>query len=245
MSFNIEIVGTGSSGNCIIIDDSIMIDVGLPNKVLQDRVLDVEYILITHRHGDHLNIPVLNKLHKTKPWALQKMLHVNEDTLNFILERSKLLGRELVLPEANIITDKKEFEIKTKNDTYTLETFELFHDVENYGFVITKESTGENLIFATDTNSMKEAPRRKYDYIIVEGNYDEDKLFEAMLADDFQTRHRAFRNTRHFSVQQFEKFVLEHRKPESVIYQLHASGTFGIDSEFGSNNEFEGRRMYQ
>ncbi len=83
---------------------------------------------------------------------------------------------------------------------------------------------------------MISAPHRKYDYLVVEGNYDEDKVVEASLSDDELTASRAQRNLRHLSVQSFENFVRAHSKENSVIYQLHESDTFGVSSEFGVNN---------
>ena len=39
MSFDINIIGTGSSGNCIVINDELVIDIGLSYSALKD-VLD-------------------------------------------------------------------------------------------------------------------------------------------------------------------------------------------------------------
>ena len=184
--FKVDIIGTGSTGNAVVIDDKLLIDCGLTFDKLGDKVMGIEHIFITHRHGDHIKVPTLSKIYKDRPWVL-------------------------------------------------LETFKLYHDVPNQGFVITNED-GETLLFATDTNSMISAPRRKYDYLVVEGNYDEDKVVEASLSDDDITAMRAQRNLRHLSVQSFENFVRAHSKEDSVIYQLHESDTFGVSSEFGVNN---------
>lgn len=242
MSFDINIISTGSIGNCFLIDDAIMIDCGLPYKPkdptkpgTKEAFDKAQVILITHRHGDHLTPTVIKKLHKQRPNRMQKQLYVNSD----VLEKIKTVKdmEEFELPDDHIIDGNSTFNVTTDVDglvrTYKIETFDLVHDVPNQGFVITNEQN-ETLIFATDTNSMEFAPHKKYDYIVVEGNYDEDKLFGDMLSDEFLTRRRAFRNLRHFSVQQFENFVKSHSHKNSVVYQLHESGEYGIRSDLNS-----------
>lgn len=238
MSYNIEIIGTGSSGNAILIDDCLLIDCGLAMKKIWPTIEEkVEYLFITHRHGDHLNLAVMKKLYKLAPWRLRNNVFVNQDTLNKILAEKALEELALDYNYDHLIKPEQTYELDCQNgEHYTIETFELMHDVENQGFVITN-SKGETLVFATDTNSLEKVPKAKYDYIVVEGNYDEDKLIESMTSAIFEERFRAFRNMRHLSVQQFEDFVKSHSYDHSQIYQLHESGTFGISSPLGLNNQ--------
>lgn len=243
MSFDINIISTGSIGNCFLIDDAIMIDCGLPyqpkdpNKPGTKQAFDkAQLILITHRHGDHLTPTVIKKLHKLRPRRMENQLFINQDVLDKIRTVKDMDTFEI--PEDHIIDGNSSFSFDIQTDsgmrTYQIETFALVHDVPNQGFVITNEE-GETLIFATDTNSMEFAPRRKYDYIVVEGNYDEDKVFDDILSEDFLTRRRALRNLRHFSVQQFEDFVRTHSHKDTIVYQLHESGEYGIRSDLNSN----------
>jgi conserved hypothetical protein len=233
--FKVDIIGTGSTGNAVVIDDKLLIDCGLTFDKLGDKVMGVEHIFITHRHGDHIKVPTLSKIYKDRPWVLREGLHCNSDVAEFIkLKNNSRFKFEV--PSKNIFTEHGfHFDIELGGKKYHIETFKLYHDVPNQGFVITNED-GETLLFATDTNSMISAPRRKYDYLVVEGNYDEDKVVEASLSDDDITAMRAQRNLRHLSVQSFENFVRAHSKEDSVIYQLHESDTFGVSSEFGVNN---------
>ena len=46
-----EILGTGSSGNAVIINKSIMIDCGLPYNRIQPHAKDLKLVLLTHVHG--------------------------------------------------------------------------------------------------------------------------------------------------------------------------------------------------
>lgn len=173
MSFNIEIVGTGSKGNCIIIDNDIVIDVGLPFTTLKSKLLNASAILITHRHGDHLKLPNINQLLNERPWLVKYRLYTNKNVVDKIHETKNLVNTPI--SEKNIIDENSQFIIKGKTQTYKVKTFALVHDVPNQGFIIENEK-GETLIYATDTETMEYAPNEKFDYILVEGNYDEDKI---------------------------------------------------------------------
>lgn len=239
MGFEIDIIGTGSSGNAIYIDNCILIDMGLPYKVIGKYLEEAEKILITHRHGDHLNIPALRKINKLKPWKLQNVLHCNQDVANKIKD-SELKSFDFKVKQDKIFdSDKDMFEFDINDNHYQVETFLLDHDVQNQGFIITKNNE-INLIYATDTSTMKYAPiDRKFDYIFVEGNYDEDRVAEALDSKDTNVQYRAMRNFRHLSIQSFYDYVNKVMKPESHVFQLHESSVFGINSEIVKKRKVE------
>ena len=54
MSYDINVLGTGSSGNAILIDDEILIDIGLGYRTIKDALHRASAIFVTHEHGDHL-----------------------------------------------------------------------------------------------------------------------------------------------------------------------------------------------
>lgn len=230
MSMKIDIIETGSSkGNSLLIDDKIMIDMGIPYKYIGKKLEQAELILVTHRHGDHINIPALRKLHKLKPWKLKNALYCNRDVSNKILE-SHNAKFDFVMPEDHILTENSSFQFESDNDLYDIDTFKCIHDVENQGFVITKNNN-EKLIFATDTSTIDLAPTHiKYDYIVLEGNYDEDILNEAIQFGSDQQVFRATQNLRHLSIQEYEQFVKDYGKEDCVAIQLHESETFGRHS---------------
>lgn len=177
MAFKIDVAYTGSKGNCVIIDDKIIIDIGRSFKDLQDYVLQADVILVTHRHIDHINLAVINQLNKKAPWKINSALYMNEDVIEKV-RTHKSLGN-FSIPDEHILTSDMAFEITANDRVYKVQTFLLDHDVPNQGFVITNDE-GDTLIYATDTSTLKYAPRGKYDYLLLEGNYDEDKLADDM-----------------------------------------------------------------
>lgn len=45
-----NILGTGSSGNCIIVNDNIMLDCGLTYAKIKPYLKKIKLIFISHRH---------------------------------------------------------------------------------------------------------------------------------------------------------------------------------------------------
>ena len=46
-----EVIATGSTGNCTILNDEIAIDIGVPYKRIADHVKNLRLVLLTHAHG--------------------------------------------------------------------------------------------------------------------------------------------------------------------------------------------------
>ena len=71
----ISILGSGSSGNSIYIENNnnkILIDAGFSGKIIKEKMEkinrsldDIDGLLITHEHGDHiLGAGILSRRHK-------------------------------------------------------------------------------------------------------------------------------------------------------------------------------------
>lgn len=222
--FKVEILGTGSTGNAVLIDDTIMIDCGLGVNKLLPYLQNVRHLFITHRHSDHLNISVLKNIAKKVSESIIRFgLHVNSDCYNMIERKAPEIAEMI---ESERLTSHSLLDLKIDGVEYKIETYPLYHDVENQGFVITKN--GKTLIHATDTSTMKDAPNRQFDVILVEGNYDESKLIEYLKSDDREVRYRAARNLRHLSIQAHENFVKSHSHRDTISLMLHESYDFGL-----------------
>lgn len=221
---HVDVVSTGSHGNMNVIDGRIVIDFGVKRDILREVLPSVDAILVSHQHGDHISIPCLRMIRRERP-ALLECVYVNASTHEMISRIDDDLGKRIT----HIIDGKSFFTIVTRSHSYTVQTFPLFHDVENQGFILVRDD-GESLVHATDTSSMVNCPSARFDNILVEGNWDEDRLFEQLLSDDATSAFRASRNLRHLSIQSLMQFVQTHSKPTSRVYQLHLSGMFGLDA---------------
>lgn len=68
----VHIFGSGSEGNSVYLKPyKMLIDVGLPYKAYMDYdphfFLDVDYVVVTHHHGDHLNPSTLLRILDNHP----------------------------------------------------------------------------------------------------------------------------------------------------------------------------------
>lgn len=219
--YDVDIVATGSSGNMIVIDDVIVIDFGVKYSTFIENAPNVEHIFVSHQHTDHINYNTVSRLYRHYPALVRNGLHLNTGTADLVNERKPLDG--LVLQPS--LGSHSEFDIETSRGVYHIETFPLVHDVENQGFMLTNED-GYTLVHATDTATMRYCPDRKFDVLLVEGNWDEEILVDSLTAD-IDSVMRATRNLRHLSSQSCLSFMKAHKYDDSLCMQLHESGAFG------------------
>lgn len=203
---NYEIISTGSKGNCVIIED-IMIDIGVPFKLIKSKLYDIKTILITHIHSDH----------------------VKESTLKQIV---KLFPNIKIYSNYEVVqTFDKEAFINVVNENMTFETpsgevtpFKGIHDVLVYGYIF--EINGERIIYCTDTSDLRHAPEQIYDYFFIESNHDVTKLLHMASIRSFGYNVIAGAK-RHMSTQTAKAFYyMNRRSPESKLIELHMSSRF-------------------
>lgn len=201
---NYKVLATGSKGNAVRIND-VMIDCGIPFNRMKNDLYECRYLLITHTHSDHINKSTLK--------AIKKQFPRIEIIGNFEVAQSVGVSR-ICNPGYMVETNE-----------YNFMPFQCVHDVECTGFVW--QHKGNEIIYATDTNSLEFAPDCKYDYMFLESNYDKYKI-EAIKNprktygyDVTDGAHR------HLSTQRCKEFYYTHRKSkESPLIELHMSSRF-------------------
>lgn len=199
-----EIISTGSKGNSVIIND-IMVDCGVAFKRLKEYLYDIKYLLLTHIHSDHIKPTTLKRIKKEFP-------HI------------KVIGNYEIAQlydVDHIINAGFPMDI----DNYTFEAFECVHDVVTYGY--TWAFNDNEIIYATDTNSLENAPERKYDYLFLESNYDVEKLELARGKRSKYGYDPYISGLRHLSTKDCKTFYyLNRRNKESKLIELHMSERF-------------------
>ena len=158
-----KILSSGSSGNGLIIEDSILIDCGITFKMLKDDYKKLKIVLLTHIHQDHFKKRTIKKLAKERP------------TLRFGC--CKWLVKELV----ELGVEKKNIDVFEFEKIYDYKYFkvivqELYHDVPNCCYKI--QLNNEKVIYATDTNKIEHIIAKNYDYYFIEGNYYNEEELE-------------------------------------------------------------------
>jgi ribonuclease BN (tRNA processing enzyme) len=201
---NYKILSSSSKGNCVIIND-VMVDCGLPFNKIRDYLYDIKYLLITHIHSDHLNKITLQRIMSKFPTI--KIIGNYEVRQAFFVHEIANAGFEIV------------------TEDYIFHPFECDHDVLTYGYVWETKDF-EEIIYVTDTATLKNAPDQKYDYFFIESNHDEKKLKDAI--NEYKGAYSPFLSgKRHLSTQQARAFFYLHRRSkESHFIELHKSARF-------------------
>ena len=205
-----NVIKTGSKGNCVIYHKSIMVDCGVPFKEVKPFIKDLEIILLTHSHGDHINVSTIKRIQKERPavrvafcdWMLSEVCEL----------------KNLDLLEIGNVYNYQHFEI---------EPIKLYHDVPNCGYRIFKDK--KKILHATDTGHLEGIAAKEYDLYAIESNFDEEKADEAIKEAERAGIycHANRSTTTHLSHQQCFDFYEENKGENSKLIKLHKSETFG------------------
>lgn len=211
MTFNI--IATGSKGNAVVINGSILIDCGVPFKALEEVKKDLKLVLLTHAHGDHFKTRTVRALHKERPtirWGCCEWM---------------------VGPLLEAGVDKRVIDVFGSGDTLcywrlcAVTPQPLVHDVPNCGYHITffPGRKDEHLFYATDTATLDGVDAPGYDLYLIEANHTREEL-EArarakLEAGEFAYEYRAAAN--HLSQEQALDWLAKNMGPKSQYLFLH------------------------
>ncbi|MGV0854806.1 MBL fold metallo-hydrolase [Empedobacter brevis] len=162
----LKIVGTGSSGNCYILEnekEALIIELGLNfskiKEVLNFDLSKVVGAIISHCHGDHA----------------KGMKQVFDNGIECYSSQGTFQSLNINHHNAKIIKSKQAFQI----GNFKILPFNVHHDVaEPLGFLIDHEETGRCL-FVTDTTYI-DYTFPNLNNIIIEANYCEDIIKEKL-----------------------------------------------------------------
>jgi len=201
-----SILGTGSSGNCFLINDDLMIDAGLPYSKIKDKVKNVRYVLLTHIHGDHLNMTTVRKIFVAHEnikfvcgqWLIEKLLKSGID-------------KDRILP----IEFGKVYQL----GDYKISPIIAFHDVENCGYRIMYD--GKKHLHITDTCTLDGIEAKGYDSASIECNHEINKALELIkeAEENGEFSHLKGAINSHLAVHKAIQFCKENKI--SKLYPIH------------------------
>lgn len=205
-----NVLKSGSRGNAVIYHDCIMVDCGVPYNTIEPYKNDVSVILLTHEHGDHININTIRRLQEERP-ALR--IGCCEWMIGHLAGLSKI---DLLKPDrwysyGNIV----------------ISPFKLKHDVLNCGYRIFKNDNNDyhKIIHATDTRDLDGIKAVDYDVYAIEHNYCEEKIIKniRLKQNNNQFSYEKGSINSHLSEQQAAGWLFENKKESSIIVRLHES----------------------
>ena len=205
---NYNIISTGSHGNAVILNNCILIDCGVSFKALKDVYKQLQIVLLTHEHSDHINKTTIKQLAKERP------------TLRFGC--CEWLVADLV----NSGVNKKQIDVYKIGKIYDYGVFKvspikLYHNVENCGYRLFIGA--EKALYATDTEHLNGISAEDYDLYLVEANYSDEELQERIDAK-METGEYCYElnvANRHLSHEQASEFLLENMGKNSEYVFLH------------------------
>lgn len=152
-----KVIGSGSSGNCYILDSGkeiLVIEAGIPfgqvKEAIDYQTERIVGVLSSHEHGDH-----------------RKYIDDYKEVCIPCLVGEKFFGCSLYFVTSKGIYGMGEF---------TVQPFPVPHDVPCFGYVITHPDMGK-LVFMTDAEYVKYT-FPGVNHIMVEANYAQDILDE-------------------------------------------------------------------
>lgn len=207
----LEVLTTGSKGNCYVLTgqggkSSLLLDAGLSIKKLSPMVdlSKVAACLLTHEHGDHSQ-------------AFKELLTRG---IKGVCSKGTAKNLRLKSPFLGLMADKDIINI----DGWQIMAFDTEHDAdEPLGFLIRDLSTGETVVYATDTYYIKyRFP--DVNYWIIECNYIERLLNEQITNDELEQPLRVRLAQSHMSLERLiELFKANDLSNTRAVVAVHLS----------------------
>jgi len=207
---NIDVLSSFSKGNAVVYRDKVMVDCGVPYKLIQPYLNKIKFILLTHQHTDHIKFETLSKLNIKifAPSYLSDLLNDNHIE-HTPIEINKLYNYQGIKFSA----------------------FKLYHNVPNAGYRIFDKEY--KIFHATDTASLDGITAKNYDLYAIEHNYDAATIQD--IIDEKLKNHKycyeAYAVDNHMSFQTAKKWLDNNIGLESEVHMLHISSRYYIDGK--------------
>lgn len=188
-----KVISTGSKGNAVIVNDEILVDCGVPYKMIQPYAAKLKIALLTHEHSDHFRKNTIAKLHFEHP------------TLRFGCCRWLKSKLESTIQESRL--DVYKVDGTYRYASFDITPVQLYHDVPNCGYRI--YANGEKGIYMTDTKTAEGIEAKDYDLYMIEANYEEWELDQRLSSklSKGQYAYEASVRERHLSREQADKWL--------------------------------------
>ena len=210
---NYEIIGSSSKGNCIIVEDILMLDCGVSYSKIKNYLSKVKLIFISHGHFDHLNLKTI------------KQVAYNYPNIKYIIG-----SREVTIKLVENGVNKKNVYYLKEKRWYSLGIIDvrlerLVHDVENYCLKAKFNTINKKMIYVVDTMKIDHITAKNYDLFLIESNYNEDLLKEHIenCEDEGMLKYLQRVPYTHLSDTQCNDFLIENMGEDSEYLKLHQS----------------------
>lgn len=212
MKFSINVLDTGSDGNCYLLsfgEEILILDAGVCfsdiKKSLDFDFSKVQGVLLSHEHGDHSK-------------SIKDLIKVNKN-----IYCSNGTAASLKLSRFKQINYLQSIQI----GNFKVTAFQVFHDAkEPSGFLV--EFGGKRLVFVTDTYDLRTSIKN-VDYWLIEANYSKEIIFNSSLDPSLKRRIE----TTHMCIDRCKVILDAHNAENSdFVMLIHKSKNNGSTEEF-------------
>lgn len=212
-----EIIGSSSKGNCIVVEDILMLDCGVTYTKIKPYLKNVKLIFISHIHKDHL-----------LPTTIQKIAY-NKPTMKFVTGSKQVVRKldELGVNRDNIIYlyNYSWFDL----GIIKLKLEPMHHDSENCGLHFKRN--GKKGIYLVDTGNVDNVNAKNYDLYLIEANYKEEVLEKHKKECSQEELVYLNRVPQvHLSWEQANTFLIENMGKNSEFQYIHES-TYNFEGD--------------
>lgn len=207
-----NIISTGSKGNAVVINGTVLIDCGVSYSKLKMVVGGLKLVLLTHIHSDHFQPSTVKLLANNRPslrflcgdWLVEPLIKVGVKPTNI-----------------DILSVGKVYRYKIAGVDVRISPVKLYHDVLNCGYRVYYGL--EKLFYATDTARLDGITAKGYDLYLVEANYEEAEIQERIRGKVEKGEYAYEYNVldRHLSKQQADDFLYINMRNNSKYVYLH------------------------
>ena len=205
-----EITGSSSKGNCIVVEDILMLDCGVTYIKIKPYLKNIKLIFISHIHKDHL-----------LPNTIQKIAY-NKPTMKFVTGSKQVVRKldELGVNRDNIIYlyNNSWFDL----GIIKLKLEPMRHDAENYGLHFKRNN--KKGLYVVDTANIDNVNAKNYDLYLIEANYKEEVLErhkKECTQEELVYLNRVPQT--HLSWEQANTFLIENMGEKSEYQYIHES----------------------
>ena len=236
-----DVIASGSTGNAVVINDSVMIDCGVPYKALKHHVKRLQLVLLTHVHGDHFNPSTVRRLAHDRP-------SIRWGCCEWMVPHVVSAGVDARQIDVYVCGGTTEY----RGAGLLITPVKLTHNVPNCGYKIKQrfirgmpQSFHGSLFYATDTGTLEWINAKNYDIYMVEANHTraeiEAAVHEAQEDGAFTYRIKAAEN--HLSEEQAVDWLAENAGPHSVWLPMHRHQDKGGADHGGKKDVCEDNRL--
>ena len=206
-----EIIGSSSKGNCIIVEDILMLDCGVAYSKIKKHLSKVKLIFISHSHQDHLLPSTVKKIAYNFPTI--KFLTGSEEVVEILYVQGIHTNNIYILKSG------KKYDL----GLLKVKLEQLYHDTPNYG--LKWDLNGKKGIYAVDTEKIDHIEAKNYDLYLIENNYQE-KLLQEHIDNCEDVNMLKYLNRvpyTHLSSEQANTFLIENMGENSRYEYIHQS----------------------